>query len=234
MPQENLVNFFKYYADEPQQAEAVQLLQSAMPDSLLKSDSAWIVKYREQPPKPETSNPLPVQYDCQLDHGSEGWRLCFTASCAMTAKYWLPDLNINDYYARRPKYGDSTDASAQIRCLESFGLKARFVQVGSVEKLKAQIDRGRPAPVGFLHHGTGHGTGGGHYLCAIGHYEDANGGGLIANDPYGELDVVNGGYPKTGGTHGKGIKYSWKNWAPRWSVANDHDGWGLDIWLPGK
>ena len=233
MPQENLVNFFKYYADEPQQAEAVQLLQSAMPDSLLKSDSAWIVKYREQPPKPETTNPLAVPYDCQLDNPStEGWRECFSSSCAMVAMYWGVIEHQNEYHKRRPMYGDSTDASAQIRCLESFGLKARFVQVGSVEKLKAQIDRGRPAPVGFLHHGTGHGTGGGHYLCAIGYYEDANGGGLIANDPYGELDVVNGGYPKTGGTYGKGVKYSWKNWAPRWSVANDHDGWGIDCWKP--
>tara|TARA_B100000459_G_scaffold144856_1_gene108320 strand:- start:1991 stop:2677 length:687 start_codon:yes stop_codon:yes gene_type:complete len=228
VPQENLVNFFKYYADEPQQAEAVQLLQSAMPDSLLRSDSAWIVKYREQPPAPETTNPLPVEYDCQLDHGSEGWRLCFTASCAMTAKYWLPNLNINDYYARRPKYGDSTDASAQIRCLESFGLKARFVQVGSAEKLKAQIDRGRPAPVGYLHHGTPQNpSGGGHYSVCIG-YNDK---GFIFNDPYGELNLLTGSYPNPG-PYGKGVVYSYQNWVPRWSVSNDHDGWGLDIWKP--
>ena len=72
-------------------------------------------------------------------------------------------------------------------------------------------------------------SGGGHYILAIG-YTDTH---LIAHDPYGELDVVNGGYPKTGGTYGKEIHYSWKNWAPRWSVANDHDGWGLDIWKAG-
>ena len=148
----------------------------------------------------------------------------------MVAMYSGVIKHQNEYHERRPRYGDSTDASAQIRCLESFGLKARFVQVGSVEKLKAQIDRGRPAPVGFLHHGPSPSapSGGGHYICAIG-YTDTH---LIANDPYGELDVVNGGYPKTGGTYGKGVKYSWKNWAPRWSVANDHDRWGLDIWKP--
>jgi len=147
----------------------------------------------------------------------------------MAAKFWIPELEINDYHRRRPNYGDSTDASAQIRTLESFGLKARFVQVGSVEKLKAQIDRGRPAPVGFLHHGpVSAPSGGGHYILAIG-YTDTH---LIAHDPYGELDTVGGGYPKTGGTYGKEIRYSWKNWAPRWSVANDHDGWGLDIWKP--
>ena len=67
-------------------------------------------------------------------------------------------------------------------------------------------------------------------MLAVGHTPEH----LIAHDPYGELDVVGGGYPKTGGTYGKFVKYSWKNWTPRWSVANDHDGWGLGIVLPGK
>ena len=232
MPEEQLYPFFKYFADETHQKEAVQLLQSAMPATLLKSDAAWITKYREKPETPKGANPMDVPYDCQLDNpGGEGWRECFSSSCAMAAMYWGVISHQNEYHSRRPKYGDSTDASAQIRCLQSFGLDARFVQVGSVEKLKAQIDRGRPAPVGFLHHGPSSApSGGGHYILAVG-YTDTH---LIAHDPYGELDVSGGGYPKTGGTYGKYIKYSWKNWAPRWSVANDHDGLGLDISLPGK
>ena len=52
MPQ-NHWSTFKYYEDEPHQMEAVQLLQKSMPDSLLKSDSAWIVKYREKPQPPQ-------------------------------------------------------------------------------------------------------------------------------------------------------------------------------------
>ena len=173
MPQENLGPFFRWYAQEPQQMEAIQMLQSAMPDSLLKSDSAWIERYRSKPvdpPRLEGGNPLDVPYDCQLDNPSgDGWRECFSSSCAMTAKFWIPELEINEYHAVRPRFGDSTEATAQIRALQYFGLNARFVQVGSVEKLKAQIDRGRPAPVGFLHHGSVSApTGGGHYLCAIG------------------------------------------------------------------
>ena len=233
--------FFEYFAGEPQQREGVAMLQQAVDPKLLTDEAAWVKAYRgqlpqQQPPLPGMegeamlANPLNVTYDCQLDNPSgDGWRECFSSSCAMAAKFWLPELEINDYHRRRPSYGDSTDASAQIRTLESFGLKARFVQVGSVEKLKAQIDRGRPAPVGFLHHGpVSAPSGGGHYILAIG-YTDTH---LIAHDPYGELDAVGGGYPKTGGTYGKEIRYSWKNWAPRWSVANDHDGWGLDIWKP--
>ena len=231
MPEINLVDFFKYYADEAQQAEGVQLLQQSMPDSLLKNESAWVQKFREKPPVPHLSNPLPVEYDCQLDHGDEGWRLCFTASCAMAMHYWLPDVPIADYYAKRPSFGDSTDPSAQIRTLQSFGLQTKYVQIGSVAKLKEQLDLGRPTPVGILHHGSvQQPSGGGHWILAVGHTPEH----LIAHDPYGELDVVGGGYPKTGGTYGKFVKYSWKNWTPRWSVANDHDGWGLGIVLPGK
>ena len=61
--------------------------------------------------------------------------------------------------------------------------------MGSVELLKMQIDRGRPAPLGYLHHGTPDApSGGGHYLLGIG-YDDTH---LIAHDPYGELDLVSG------------------------------------------
>ena len=235
MAEINLLDFFAYYrgggeGGQPQQEAAVKMLEAALPQDLKQDTSEWVQKYRETPPTPKSQNPLAVPYDCQLNHGDEGWRLCFTASCAMVAKYWLPDLDINEYYARRPRYGDSTDPSAQIRCLQSFGLEARFVQVGSAEKLKAQIDRGRPAPVGYLHHGTPQApTGGGHYSVAIGY----NSEGFVFNDPYGRLNTATGSYPNPG-PNGASVVYKYSEWVPRWSVANDHDGWGLDVWLPGK
>ena len=149
----------------------------------------------------------------------------------MAMHYWRPEVPIADYYAKRPSFGDSTDPSAQIRTLQHFGLQTKYVQIGSVSKLKQQIDLGRPTPIGILHHGpVSAPSGGGHWILAVGYTDDH----LIACDPYGELDVVNGGYPQTGGTYGKFIKYSWKNLTPRWSVANDHDGWGLGIVMPGK
>ena len=230
MPEIQLGDFFTYYTGTVEQKEAVQLLQSSMPASLLKNDSAWVLKFREKPETPDNGNPLDVPYDCQLDNpGTSGWRECFSSSCAMVAMYWGVIKHQDEYHQRRPKYGDSTDASAQIRTLESFGLKARFVQVGSADKLKAQIDRGRPAPVGYLHHGSPQNpSGGGHYCCAIG-YNDT---GFIMNDPYGECDLVNGTWAHEGGTDGKGVVYSYKNWVPRWSVSNDSDGWGMDIFKP--
>ena len=117
-----------------------------------------------------------------------------------------------------------------MRTLQALGLQAKFVQIGSVEKLKEQIDLGRPTPVGYLHKGTGHGSGGGHYCLCIGYDET----GFWMNDPGGELDCVNGGFISTAQYAGRMVHYSYDKWVPRWSVANDHDGWGVGIIGPSK
>ncbi len=57
MPEINLIDFFTYYRGEPHQKEAVQLLQSAMPDSLLKNKASWVVKWRETPEVPPSTVP---------------------------------------------------------------------------------------------------------------------------------------------------------------------------------
>lgn len=46
----------------------------------------------------------------------------------------------------------------------------------------------------------------------------------IFHDPYGEMDNINGGYIKIG-SGGKEVKYSWKNWLPRWEVEGKGTGW---------
>jgi len=61
MPEINLHDFFEYFKGasngQPQQSEAVQMLQQAMPDSLLKDASPWVRKFREAPPEPEYKLP---------------------------------------------------------------------------------------------------------------------------------------------------------------------------------
>ena len=56
MPEINLHDFFEYFRGakngEPQQSEAVQMLQSAMPQTLLRDNCPWVEKFRETPPPP--------------------------------------------------------------------------------------------------------------------------------------------------------------------------------------
>ena len=224
MPEINLVDVATYYKGLPHQKEALQLLQQSMPDSLLQKKASWYQKWSEKP-EVTTENPLDVPYQSQRDNLSgTGYRECFSSSCAMVAMYWGKVNSDDEYNLIRQKYGDSTDAQAQLRALRSLGLNAEFRTNGDVDALKEQIDKGRPSPVGWLHHGSGHGTGGGHYAVIIGY--DAS--GWWVNDPYGDADLVNGGYP--GSTNGKKLHYSYGNWNPRWMVDGPGTGWFVDIW----
>ena len=239
MPQENLEPFFRYYEGQPHQAEAVQLLQSAMPDTLLRADSHWIKKYRETPPAPEVpnpSNPLPVKYFWQQDNGPDGWRQCQTSSIAMCLNYLgVPGINDDvDYLKIVQRFGDTTLQSSHQQALNSLGVPARFKTTGSKEDLIISIDRGYPVPIGILHHGAlpvPGPSGGGHYIVVIG-YTDTH---AICHDPFGDLDLCSGTWAAQGQMDGKSIHYSWKNLLPRWDLNNGTaDGWYWEISEPAK
>jgi predicted chitinase len=53
MPEINLIDFFQYFKGTAEQKEAIQLLQSSMPATLLRDKSAWVEQFRKKPPEPE-------------------------------------------------------------------------------------------------------------------------------------------------------------------------------------
>lgn len=57
MSEINLIDFFKFYKDTAEQKEAVALLQEAMPATLKRDKSAWVIKYREAPVKSDSGIP---------------------------------------------------------------------------------------------------------------------------------------------------------------------------------
>ena len=188
---------------------------------LLSESSEWAAGYKSGPAPSATSNPLKVKYQSQNDNGPTGYRECFSSSCAMLGIYWGKIKNDNEYNAIRAKYGDSTDAQAQLSALRSLGLKADFHTDGKASTLEAEINAGRPVAVGWLHHGTANAcTGGGHWSVVIGH----NSTSWIQNDPNGVADLVAGGY--TPSLNGAGVVYSRGNWNPRWMVGGS-GGWYL-------
>ena len=139
---------------------------------------------------------------------------------AMTVK---PGCVANDdaYIQKRQPFGDSTDGGAQVACLKSLGINARFTQSGNNDTIKKQLDRGIPVPVGILHHGPASApSGGGHWICVIGY--DAT--GFIVHDPWGEIDNASGTYPSEDGAS---KHYSYKLFDSRWTVAGNSDGWAV-------
>lgn len=245
----DLESFFKHYSGQPHQVRAAKALEAELLEvapELLESDAYWVKEYRNQinPPPAATPPPaesgiikLPVTYQCQVDSeylgGADALRMCFSSSNAMLLDYIDPEAlrghgQEDDFYlATLNKLGyDSTDAAGQIATLQHFGLDATFRTNGTLHSLKRLLAEDIPIPCGILHHGhVSNPTGGGHWMCIVGIDEKA--GQLIAHDPYGELNAVDGGYVSTNCSSGRFVRYSIKNWLARWEIVGG-DGWYVE------
>lgn len=158
------------------------------------------------------------QYYLQVDSAtSHGNRMCRASTCAMAIKFHKPEAlkgsNADDLYLKTVlKYGDTIYPGPHEKACLEYGIKATNFTNGTFRALMEALKKG-PVGVGFLHHGPVTAPrGGGHWVLLIG-ATDTHG---IFHDPYGELDNVNGGYAKIG-SGGKAVRYSWKNFLPRWA-----------------
>lgn len=182
-------------------------------------------------PKPEVQEPykhpdkliLNVPYYSQRDNAKDPMRTCFSSSCAMLLKYLKPkSITGDDQYINTVfKHGDTTSATTQLAALEDYGVSADFKQDGGWSAIDAQLTQGIPVPIGILHKGpVTNPTGGGHWIIVIGRNEDNT--AYVVHDPFGDLDLVNGGYISS---DGKAKLYSKKNLGPRWLVESQKSGW---------
>ena len=172
-----------------------------------------------------TDKILTVPYFYQLDNKSgQGNRECFSSSCAMIAAFYGKVKTDDEYNTIRSKFGDTTDSSAQLKALQSLGLKAKFVTNGNSALLENEIRHNRPVACGWLHHGAAtNPTGGGHWGVVCGFTPTH----LVLHDPFGEANMINGGYTSNTHVGGKNIRYSKKNWLPRWEVDGGSTGWAI-------
>jgi len=176
-------------------------------------------------PKPkERILKVPYEYQLGTDDGAQGYRQCFSSSCAMVARYYGKISGDYEYNKVRARFGDTTDPKAQIAALKALGLTASFEMDGTVEELENQINHNYPVPVGWLHKGSvDNPTGTGHWSVVVG-YTPTH---IIINDPFGEANLSSGGYVSNKG--GAGVAYSRKNWLPRWLIEGNDTGWFMKI-----
>lgn len=181
------------------------------------------------PTRPRPSNPL-AGFRClsQLDNGPTGGRECQTSAIAMCLLFLqVPGIRDDlDYLRIVNRYGDTTDQGAHRRALDELKAPGRFVMNATDEMVRAEILAGRPVAMAGLHKGPLSQPDGGHWIACYGF--DAAAGVWIVNDPYGELDLVSGTWDRKGGRSGCGQRYSWANWARRWSPEGPGNGW---CWL---
>lgn len=175
-----------------------------------------------------TQNPIPVPYQRQRDDtDGDGWRNCFSSAVAMAAMYWGAIENDDAYRRVRRRHGDTTNPMAHVQALLSLGLRARFTNRLRWEELVAEIEAGRPTPVGWLHRGPVTAPrGGGHWSTVIGTTQT----GLIVHDPYGDPDLIGGGWIP--GRSGQSLHFSRRNFSPRWQPEGPGNGWAVLISPP--
>lgn len=169
-------------------------------------------------------------YFWQRDNGPEGWRQCQTSCLAMCLKYLdVPGINDDvDYLKFVNKYGDTTHRAPHFEALKDLNVSAKFITSADDHIVKAQIDKGLPVAAGIFHHGTvSSPTGGGHFVVITGYDETS----WLVQDPYGELDLVNGGWAKLSSVAGRNVRYSFKNFNPRFFYGGGASGW---CWLSFK
>lgn len=211
-----------YYVSEPHQDKAWDFAQSCLSEVEL---TKFAELYRNKSESKKSKFPLAVPYYYQRDSKTgHGERSCQSSAIAMVLEYLNPNLidGDDDYLELVFRYGDTVSQAAHKKALDHLGVKNAFKMNGRTSDVIRLLDLGIPVPIGILHRGSlGSPTGGGHYVTLIGYdskYYDVH-------DPFGELDLVNGGYPKNGPSDGKNQRYSRANVEKRWLINNDHDGW---------
>jgi hypothetical protein len=191
---------------------------------LYRADPA--VKPEASPSPGKTTNPLSgFPFFDQKDNGPQGWRQCQTSSIAMCLAYLkVPGIRDDlDYLRVVQQFGDTTSQAAHQQALAKLGVRARFRQNMTDGELQAEIKAGLPVAIGVLHHGSVSApSGGGHYVAVYG-FDSTS---WIVNDPYGELDLVNGGWSSQAPGAGRGQRYSFRNLNPRWLPEGPASGWG--------
>lgn len=239
MPKEtqhaDLLEAAKYFKGEPHQVKAFQDLQASL---TAEQRSQFTKTWRSASAEPAISPanekprfPLSVPYFWQRDSKTgQGERSCQSSAIAMRIEQIDPKIiGDDDSYLRIVnRYGDTVSQAAHQKALDHLGLKHQFRQNGTEKLLCDLLDKGIAVPIGILHKGPiSKPSGGGHWITLIG-YDATH---FYVNDPYGSLDLINGGYPEVGPTDGKGVKYTRKNLMKRWLISSKSDGW---LWIIEK
>jgi hypothetical protein len=114
--------------------------------------------------------------------------------------------------------------AAQLKALQSLGLKAKFINNGSAATLENEIRNNRPVACGWLHQGpVSKPTGGGHWGVICGFTATH----FVIHDPFGEGNMVAGNYINNSSVAGKNVRYNKKDWLARWEVDGRNTGWAI-------
>jgi len=240
MSAERFLDRWQNYRDQPQQASGIRDLYAAIASlegglQILDEQAPWARQFSTPPTPAPTPKPLPkkggngavslnLPFFDQTNDGPTGWRHCQSSSIAMNLAYLgVPGIKDDlDYLKVVQRHGDTTQQVAHAAALAELKAPGRFISSCSVERAKAELDKGFGLAIGILHRGpVSAPSGGGHYIAIRGY--DAT--GWLVHDPYGELDLLRGGWARQGHGAGRSQHYSFANTNPCWLLEGPSSGW---------
>jgi hypothetical protein len=237
-----LDQLFRFYRGLPHQLAAISELEDDLRANgyaaAMRRDRPWFAAWSQDGKLPEAAPTRPaagvvkvpgvVPYFPQQDNGPEGWRQCQSSAIAMCLAYLrVPGIRDDlDYLKVVRRFGDTTSQAAHQQALRYLQAPGRFTQMASVAQIEAELQAGRPCCLGVLHHGPVTApTGGGHWIVAYGYEGPPGGRRWLVHDPYGELDLVRGGWTSRALVAGEAERYSYRNLNPRVWAEGPASGW---------
>lgn len=190
---------------------------------------------------------LPVKQFNQWDSETEkGQVMCASSVVSMLIHYLSPGLitqemlkdagysQLDDFYLKElveANGGRSNDPEFHIKVLTALGFQAELAKNGNFATVDALLRDGIPVPMAIAHHGhaSNPDTERWHWILCRGICENPQSKAHIYNDPYGELDVLNGGYRMGDGSS---MQYSDRNLGPRWMTDGPNRGWYIKVTPP--
>lgn len=225
------MQFFEFYTGAPHQKRNVRKLYGRIvgaDQSIMREQEDWRVGF-STPDQPLITNPLNVPYYWQQDNGPDGWRECQSSCIAMGLAFkQVPGIRDDlDYLRFVRRAGDTTLRWTHFKALAMMGFSSyEWRENWNFEDVKDEIRQGNVICAGVLHHGhVSAPSGGGHFINLIG-FDETH---WIVHDPYGELDLVNGGWASRSATAGRRVRYSFRNLNPRFFHPGPGSGWAWAI-----
>jgi len=166
-------------------------------------------------------------YLYQGPNDAADWRNSQACCIAMCLKYIdVPVINsVNDYLNVVNKHGSVVSKYVHKAAMNDLGYNATFNSSADSTDLKNSIERGLPVAVSLVSkRHVSSPVGGTHFVVVTG-YSDK---GWLVQDPFGKLDLVNGGWDDRGADAGRNAIYDFENFERRFCVTGGATGW---CWL---
>ncbi len=148
------------------------------------------------------------------------------AYCILMCLKYLDATRINDvneYLKLVNKHGDPIKRENNLKVIRDLGFTAYFTLSADSDDIKEEIQQGLPfiasiVPKRNLENPVGRA----HFVVIIGYTKDS----WLVQDPFGSLDLINGGWTNRSSQAGQNILYKFEHFNKRLFIGGGATGWG--------